>query len=278
MEARLRLLGTGSSAGIPILGCSCKVCCSCKANFSSKNKNIRTRSSLLISSGGKNLVIDTCPDFRYQMLREGIDHLDSVIYTHIHFDHISGFDDIRAYSFWDSYSTIDVYIPDMMYELFLTRYSYFLGKNISYKGTCPRVAIRKLPTPKTCSSILSFHLDCFDIDVEYFCFKHSNTDVFAYRFGRFLYLTDFKYLDSKIVDQLKGKIDFAVISGINFKKEHFIHSTIDETQELLDKLQVNKAVITHICHDVDYYDPDNIHRLKSGVSLGYDGMSVDINM
>ena len=277
MNTEITLLGTGSSAGIPILGCTCPVCSMCQKDFRSSNRNLRTRSSIMISSGGKNLIIDTCPDFRYQMLKHKVSHVESVCYTHIHFDHTSGFDDLRAYSFWDN-SIIDVYIPDNMYDIFLDRYSYFLGKNPTYKGTAPRINTHVLKTPQSSYQFSSFHLDCFNTDVEYFCFKHGNTNVFSYKFGSFLYLTDFKVLDPRVIEYLRGKISFAVISGINFKEQHKVHSTIGETQKILEDLKVPQAVITHICHDVDYYDPSNETKLQDGVVLGYDGMKIQVNI
>ena len=277
MRFNLTILGSGSSAGIPILSCPCKVCQSCYGKNPLEYKNIRTRTSIMLTNDeGKNLIVDTGPDFREQMFRHKVKSIDSVIYTHIHFDHTSGFDDLRAYSFFDK-TPIKLYIPENMKLNFMDRFEYCFRNSSNYKGTTPQVDINILEHPGSFSSVKSFELKGWNTNVEYFCTSHGNTLVYAYKIGSFLYLTDFYQLDEGCINFLKGKIKTVVISGINFKKTHFIHSTISQTQELLKNIGFNRAVITHICHDVDYYDESNSSMLLDNVELAYDGMNFDVD-
>lgn len=256
---RVTLLGSGTSTGVPVIGCQCDVCMS----NNSYNKRMRT-SLALTRDDGKNIIFDTSPEFRMQVLRAEIRTLEAVIYTHIHADHCHGFDDLRAFYFQGK-APVPCYLGAEYKTEFRSRFSYAF-EDTGYIGTKPQVDLRIIPEKSP------FRVG--ELEFDFLRLPHGNATSYAYRIGDFAYATDFKKFTPEQIAHWHGKIDTMVASGIHFG-EHATHSTIPETIELFKALKVRDGVITHIAHDVDH-ERDS-RRLPKGVRFGYDGMTLMIN-
>ncbi len=255
---RVTLLGTGTSTGVPVIGCRCAVC------TSDSPYNKRTRTSLALNVNDKNIIFDTSPEFRLQVLRADIRTLRAVIYTHIHADHCHGFDDLRAFYFQGK-EAVPCYLGREHEKEFKSRFSYAF-EDTGYLGAKPQIDLRMIPQRSP------FHID--ELEIDFLRLPHGNVVSYAYRVGRFAYATDFKKFAPEQIAQWQGKIDTMVASGIHFG-EHATHSTIPETIELFQKLKVREGIITHIAHDVDHVRDEA--RLPPGIRFGYDGMNFTVN-
>ena len=254
---KIHLLGTGTSTGVPVIGCDCHIC------GSTDPKNKRFRSSIAVEVDGEFIVIDTGPEFRLQALRAGITKLKHVLYTHIHADHSQGFDDLRAYSFYDK-EPLEVYLlPDCQQE-FHQRFDYAISGNSGYSGAIPKVRMISIP---------NHEFKVGPILVEPFRLPHGHVTSCAFRSGKFLYATDFKSFSENQIHRLRGKISVMVASGIHFGQHHS-HSVIPETVRLFERLGVERGILTHLSHQVDYRKDDD--QLPPGVEFAYDGMVIDL--
>ena len=259
MTISVTILGCGTSTGVPVLGCSCSVC------VGGAPKNQRWRASILVkTAAGIPIVVDTGPEFRLQALRAGINSLQHVIYTHLHADHCHGFDDLRGLYF-NSQKQINCWLhPEQIKEL-RHRFHYAF-ENTGYLGGRPDIHLHAFPD-------ISGTVTIADMDVETFLVPHGNAMTNILRFGRFAYATDFKSFTDEALRAWRGKIHTMVASGLRWR-EHKTHSTIDETLELFRKLDVERGIITHMNHEIDY-DLDS-RKLPSGVEFAYDGMEISI--
>lgn len=256
MEGKLRFLGTGSSLGVPIIGCSCSVC----ASMDTENK--RLRSSVLVEVGQKKLLIDAGPDHRQQALAAKITHLDGVILTHAHYDHIGGVDDLKVYSFqkeklpcWTSRSTFEA-IKEHFAYLFISssqESSFFSWKILDdFFGEDKLV----------------------NIPFTYVTFFQGNMQVNGVRIGGMSYLSDIKTYKDEIFDQLQGT-EVLVISAARHVRSA-MHLSIDEALSFAEKLSVKKVYLTHISHEIDHHSLQK--QLPSTVSLAYDGLVVPFDV
>ena len=255
---KVTILGCGTSTGVPTIGCHCFVC------SSTNPKNKRLRSSILITRlrDGKNLVVDTTPDFRMQMLRERVDRLDAVLYTHTHADHCHGFDDLRAFYF-HTHQPVPCYIaPDHLPDL-KARFSYAF-ESTGYDGHTPQVDLIEL---KENFSIWD------DFEIEVVRLQHGHVKTAGFRFGSFAYITDFKVIPEEVFTLWAGKVKTMVASGLRFKS-HNTHSLIPETIEVFRRLQVERGIITHMAHEVEFERDSK--DLPPGVELGFDGLSFEV--
>ncbi len=251
------ILGSGTSTGVPVIGCSCSVC----SSLDPRDK--RLRSSICLSmDGNKWLIVDTTPDFRQQMLSHRIAAISAVLYTHTHADHCHGFDDLRAYSFVSPH-VVDCYLlPDYIAE-FRTRFAYAFEDTV-YSGAKPMVEIREIPDER-------FQISGWEI--EPIRLPHGGFVSCGFKFGRFAYLTDFKGFPQENLESWRGKIDVMVASGIHFG-EHHAHNNIPETLGLFRDLGVKRGIITHISHRVGH--ESGTLRHPEGAELAYDGMVIDL--
>lgn len=250
------ILGSGTSTGVPVIGCGCAVC------QSTNHKNFRSRASVAIEHKGHWYVIDTGPDFRTQVLKARIEKLGAVFYTHTHADHCHGFDDLRAFSFYSS-DAIPCYLLPEHIEDFKNRFSYAFVET-GYKGAKPLASLKLIPnTP--------FLVD--DLEIEPVRLQHGHMITCGFRIGGFAYLTDFKGFPSDKLLSWKGKIHTLVASGIHFG-DHPSHNNIPETCDLFKELGVERGILTHLSHRVDYVS--DAGRLPQGVEFAYDGMQVDV--
>lgn len=252
------ILGSGTSTGVPVIGCSCEVC------TSADPKHQRTRASLWIRTAkGNNIVIDTGPDFRFQVLREKIPRLDAVFYTHLHADHCHGFDDLRAFHFKGG-KNIACYLAKEFREELMQRFAYAFS-NTGYAGIKPQVDLTVIPNEGSFGAAGEV--------IETFRVEHGGTQTSVFRLGSFAYATDFKAFSAHQIDLWRNKIDVMVASGIHFGS-HKSHSTIPETLELFKSLGVRRGIITHLSHEVDYLR--DRAKLPAYVDFAYDGMQVDV--
>lgn len=259
MALKVSILGCGTSTGVPVLGCQCRVC------LGGKPKNQRWRASILVrTKEGTPIVIDTGPEFRLQALRAGLSSLQHVIYTHLHADHCHGFDDLRGLYF-NSQRQIKCWLhPDLIPEL-KHRFHYAF-EDTGYLGGRPDIQLA--PLPATSGSI-----EIAGAQVETFRAPHGNSMTNILRIGSFAYATDFKSFPEEALRAWRGKVHTLVASGLRWR-EHKTHSTIEETIEIFKKLDVKRGIITHMNHEIDYDDDST--KLPPGVELAYDGMELEV--
>ena len=255
---KIDVLGSGTSTGVPVLGCSCSVCKS-KSIF-----NMRTRSSIAVTTEeGTCVVIDTAPEFRLQAVKAGINRVDSVLYTHLHADHCAGFDDLRAFSFTNDVP-VECYLAKEFIGEFKSRFSYVFNET-GYIGAKPKIELKEITS--SCFTVQG-------IQVEVLRLPHGHVQSTAFKIGRFLYATDFKAFSPEQIRQLVGKIDLMIASGIHFG-EHAAHSTIPETLDLFSRLDIKQGIITHLSHDVDYLRDSAM--LPAHVGFAFDGMTLNLS-
>ncbi len=250
---KITFLGTGTSSGVPMIGCDCAVC------SSPDKKDKRLRSSILVESANTTIVVDTTPDFRYQMLRANIKKLDAVLFTHPHKDHIAGLDDVRAFNFFQK-KPMDIYANSLTEESIKHEFAYaFTDKKYPGIPNLNLVTIDESP----------FRIG--DIPVIPILVWHLKMPVFGFRFGRFTYITDANRIDDDEKEKIKGS-DAMVLNALR-KEKHISHFTLDEAVALVQELQVPKAYFTHISHQLGRHEEINAD-LPNGIELAWDGLQL----
>jgi phosphoribosyl 1,2-cyclic phosphate phosphodiesterase len=255
-EIKVTFLGTGTSSGVPMIGCSCEVC------TSPDKKDKRLRSSILVQSKKTTLVVDTTPDFRYQMLRADVKHLDAVVFTHPHKDHIAGLDDIRAYNYFSN-KPMDVYTNALTEEALRREFGYIFSDN-KYPGI-PEVTIHSIDTEPFIVG---------DIPITPVVVYHLNMPVLGFRFGKFTYITDANRIDDGEKEKIRGS-EVVVLNALR-KQPHISHFTLGEAVDLAKELEVPKAYFTHISHQLGKHEEIN-EQLPEGVELAWDGLVLEFD-
>ncbi|MFN3404407.1 MAG: MBL fold metallo-hydrolase [Cytophagaceae bacterium] len=248
-------LGTGTSQGIPIIGCDCEVCTS--LDFRDK----RLRTSIHISIQGKSFVIDSGPDFRIQALRENINHLDALIFTHEHKDHTAGLDDIRPYYFRQG-KNIPVYGRYNVLEQLKKEFSYIFADH-KYPGV-PTLDLYEIKNEK-------FQIQ----DIEFLPIEvmHFKLPVFGFRVKDFTYITDANFISEKEIEKIRGS-KVIVLNALQ-KTEHISHFKLEEAVSLLKQLKPDKAYLIHMSHKMGLHKKVE-HELPEGIHLAYDGLKIQI--
>jgi len=250
---KLTFLGTGTSQGVPVIGSKHPVC------LSNNPKDKRLRSSVLIQLGDTNLVIDTGPDFRTQMLRENVNHLEAILFTHEHKDHTAGLDDIRPYNFRQE-QPMDVYASLKVQECLKREYQYIFATE-RYPGA-PSVNLFTLENK-------SFKIKDYEIiPIEVLHFK---LPVFGFRFGDLTYITDANSIVESEKEKIKGS-KLLVINALR-KEKHYSHFNLEEAIALVNELEVEKAYFTHISHHLGFHEEVE-NELPPNCFLGYDGLQI----
>ena len=252
---RITLLGTGTSQGVPVIACDCKVC------KSGNSKDQRLRSSVMIEVDNQTIVVDTGPDFRQQMLRESVRKLDAILFTHHHKDHVAGMDDIRAFNYIMK-KDMQIYCTRVTEKALRKEFPYVFSEN-----RYPRVPQVKI------NSIVNRSFKINGTTISPIKVKHYMMPVFGYRIKNFVYLTDV----SDISDKEKGKMknaDLIVLDALR-KEEHISHFNLEQALALLKELNPKKALLTHISHYMGLYDDLN-SELPEHIKLGYDGQQVTL--
>ncbi len=253
---KITFLGTGTSQGIPVIGSSHPVC------LSENPKDKRLRVSVLVSWDQKNYVIDCGPDFRQQMLKQKVERLDGILFTHEHADHTAGIDDIRPYFFRQG--DIPVYAHQRVLDSLKIRFDYIFADENRYPGA---------PAVKTnvVQKNTSFVLDGVEVvPVEAF---HNRLQVFGYRFEDFAYLTDIKSIEDDQLLKLKG-IKVLVVNALR-KEAHHSHFNLKEALDFVKVVNPEQAFLTHISHRMGFHDEVE-KELPDGVHLAYDNLTINI--
>ncbi len=252
---QITFLGTGTSQGVPLIACPCKVC------QSSDSKDKRLRTSILIEVNDKTFIIDTGPDFRQQMLRENIKTLDAVVFTHEHKDHTAGFDDIRAFNFIHK-KKMDVYASSRVQEAIKREFAYIFS-DFKYPGI-PEINLHLLENKLTNVEGVNF----LPIEV-----MHYKLPVFGFRINDFTYITDANYISDKEKEKIKGS-KVLVLNALR-RETHLSHFTFNEAIELVKELKPEKAYFTHISHQLGLHK--NVqNELPYNIELAYDGLKIDV--
>lgn len=254
---KVTFLGTGTSQGIPIIGCECDTC------LSTDKRDKRLRCAIMITlDDGKNIVVDIGPDFRYQMLRENVKDIEAILVTHEHNDHIIGLDDVRAINFKHQ-KDMPVYTLQRVIDNLKERFSYAFSDN-PYPGI-PRINLLPIHKSKP-FEIVGQHIIPIEV-------MHYKLPVLGFRFNDFTYLTDIKTITEEELEKVKGtKI---LVLGALQRKEHISHLTIDEAIELSNKIQPEMTYFTHFSHRLGKYE-DVIKTLPENITMAYDGLVLEI--
>ena len=250
------ILGSGTSSGVPMMGCHCKVC------TSTDIKDNRLRASVLIEVNNKRILIDTGPDLRMQMLREKVDDIDAIIYTHEHNDHIAGLDEIRPYNFLHK-KPIPIYLSEQVEDSLRKRFHYVFGEK-NYPGL-PEVTLHRI------TNIPFFINDIKCIPIQLY---HYHLPVFGFRIGDFTYITDANVLPEEEKHKIAGT-KVLVINALR-KEKHISHFNLEEAIALVRELKPEKAYFTHISHQMGLHEavektlPENMHLAFDGLILRID--------
>ena len=239
-----------------MIACGCEVCAS------ADKKDKRLRSSILVQSAATTFVVDTTPDFRYQMLRENIKKLDAVLFTHPHKDHIAGLDDVKAFSYFSG-KAMEVYANILTEEDVKREFAYIFSDK-KYPGI-PDINLNTI-------TLEPFSIG--DIPVVPILVWHLKMPVMAYRFGKFTYITDANRIEPAEKEKIKGS-EVMVVNALRHKA-HISHFTLDEAIELVQELNVPKAYFTHISHQLGKHVAVN-KELPAGIELAYDGLNLSFN-
>jgi phosphoribosyl 1,2-cyclic phosphate phosphodiesterase len=255
-KMKLTVLGSGTSMGVPTLACHCAVC------ESADPHDKRTRPSLLLEFGGHTVVIDTTPDFRSQAMRVGLEHLDAVLYTHGHADHILGLDDIRPYNS-KQHTLIPIYGAKEMLATLRRQFSYIFNPEPTV-SSLPMVQVHEVNGP----------IDLFGVNFVPIRAFHGPLPVLGYRFGKAAYLTDFSAVPESSKQLLYG-LDHFILDALRYEP-HPMHSNVPQSLALVAELKPAHAWFTHICHDLGHAETNA--KLPPNVRLAYDGLQLDVEV
>jgi len=252
---KITFLGTGTSQGVPLIGCQCRVC------KSTDFRDNRLRSSVYIETDDLSFVIDTGPDFRQQMLREDIMNMDAVLFTHGHKDHTAGFDDIRAYNYIQR-KDMDVYVDENVNQVLRRDFGYVFDED-KYPGV-PEVSLHLFGNnPFYIASQLIIPIKVF----------HYKMPVFGFRINDFAYITDANYIPPEEMDKIRGS-KVVVLNALR-KETHVSHFTLDEAVSIIKELNPEKAFFTHISHQLGLHSEIN-SQLPKGIALAFDGLKLQL--
>jgi phosphoribosyl 1,2-cyclic phosphate phosphodiesterase len=252
---RITLLGTGTSLGVPIIGCDCPVC------NSDDPKDNRLRSSALVEWNDQIFLIDAGPDFRQQMLRTRVKRIDAILLTHEHKDHVSGLDDIRALYFLHR-KAIDIYAEKRVQDSIRKDFAYVFSV-IQYPGI-PQMNLH--------------HISPGSIEIngqEIIAIRslHYKLPILGFRFGDFTYISDSNYLAPEEMNKIKGT-KVLVLNALRWEA-HLSHNSIPEAIRIIEEIKPEKAYLTHLSHQAGKYS-DLISQLPAGIEPGYDGLVIEL--
>jgi phosphoribosyl 1,2-cyclic phosphate phosphodiesterase len=259
MNAEIIILGSGTSMGVPTLGCECAVC------TSTDPRNRRTRPSIAVAWDGRVVVIDTGPDFREQALREGIRHVDAVFYTHAHADHILGLDDLRPLSFRHKPNRLPLYADKQTAEILRRIYDYTFSANSTYPNKA-RVELRDLEGEQTA--------EIGGAKFQRVPLLHGDLEVAGFRFGSAAYLTDMNAIPETSLPLLEG-LDVMIIDALR-PQPHPSHANIAESLRWVERLRPRQAWFTHMSHEVDHEETEK--GFPAHVRLTYDGLRIPFGL
>jgi phosphoribosyl 1,2-cyclic phosphate phosphodiesterase len=255
---RLTFLGTGTSFGVPQVGCSCAVC------RSTDPRDRRSRSAALVETGNGTILIDTPPELRLQLIAGGVTRVDAVVYTHEHADHISGVDDLRIFSVRQR-GALPVYGPPETLDRLRSSFSYIFDGQRVYEGTSkPDLDLRPLEPGRP--------VEIAGTEVLPLAFRHGHLRVYGYRIGGLAYITDAKAVDQPEQRRLQG-LDTLVLNAL-WWRPHPTHMSIAEAIETAQSLGARRTYLTHLTHETGH--AELAARLPAGIVPAYDGLIVEV--
>ncbi|MCH8319156.1 MAG: MBL fold metallo-hydrolase [Bacteroidetes bacterium] len=252
---KVTFLGTGTSQGVPVIACDCKVC------LSKDSRDKRLRTSVLIEVDNKCIVIDTGPDFRQQMLRAAVKKLDAVVFTHSHKDHTAGLDDVRGFNFKQK-KPIDVYATTDVQQALKREFAYVFAEH-KYPGI-PKINLNTINNQP-------FFIEGIElIPIEVW---HYKLPVMAFRIKDFTYITDANYISETEKQKVKGS-KVIVLNALR-REKHVSHYTLDEAVELVNDLNPQKGYLVHISHQMGLHTEVN-KIIPKHIQLAYDGLKIEL--
>ncbi|MBI1922324.1 MAG: MBL fold metallo-hydrolase [Geobacter sp.] len=250
---KVTVLGCGTSTGVPMVGCRCAVC------TSEDRRDRRTRSSILVEEAGKYIIVDTSPDLRRQALREKVPHIDAVLFTHSHADHINGIDDLRGFHFIHR-RLIPCFAAKEAMDVIMANFAYiFKGRELP--GYAPLLEPHQVDAP----------FDLFGLTIMPVPLTHGEFSATGFRLGTMAYLTDCSAIPDASRELLKD-LDLLIIDALRYTP-HSNHFNIEGALGVVEELKPGRAIFTHLSHEVAYADTA---RLPAGVELAYDGMVIEL--
>ena len=252
----ITVLGSGTSTGVPVVGCSCHVC----LNMSPKNQRMRSSVFVYDKKYDRRVLIDTTPDLRMQLLKNKITSVDYVFFTHAHADHCHGLDDLRPF-FFRNKKAIKVWASPPHAKEIREKF-YYMFRNTGYSGLIPTLEFLELD---------EFSKELEDPGFETASLPHGSTESSVFKLGSFLYATDFKIFSDSLIEKWKGSLELVIASAPTYKP-HGTHSCVPETIELFEKLEVKQGYLTHLSHQIDHEAHSG--NLPSGCAFAYDGLKV----
>jgi phosphoribosyl 1,2-cyclic phosphate phosphodiesterase len=252
----ITVLGSGTSVGVPTIGCDCKVC------TSDDSRDKRLRPSVLLRYDGHGVLIDTTPDFRQQALRAKIERLDAILFTHSHADHIMGLDDVRPFNFRQR-SVIPIYGSEDTLQAIRTSFRYIFQDNSGTQTAIPKLEAHTLNGES---------FDLFGLPITPIPVLHGKATIYGFRFGDAAYLTDHSEIPESSLDLLHG-LDVLFLDALRYKP-HPTHSTVERSLEYVETLNPRRAYFTHICHDLQHKRAESL--LPPNVRLAYDGLDITV--
>jgi phosphoribosyl 1,2-cyclic phosphate phosphodiesterase len=252
---KLTFLGTGTSHGVPVIGCECPVCAS------SNPKNKRNRCSLWVEDQGLSIIIDTATEFRLQAIAYGVTRVDAILFTHNHADHVMGLDDIRPFNERQG-TVIPCYGDERTMEGLKRQFAYAFMET-GPGGGKPEMSLNVVHGPFQIG-----HLTVEPVEV-----AHGERPIFGYRIGKAAYITDASYIPAASMEKLRG-LDVLVVNALRFRP-HLTHFSVQESLEVIERLKPRKAFLTHICHELEHDETNT--ALPDGVEVAYDGLEVHVD-
>lgn len=252
---RLTFLGSGTSGGVPMLGCQCAVC------KSQDSRDKRLRSSIMLEWDNKRAVIDCSPDFREQMLRENVERLDAIVFTHSHRDHTAGLDDIRSYNYLQK-ADMPIYLNELTFKILKRQFEYIFEPN-PYPGV-PKVDVRIIDNKS---------FDVFGTKWQPIIVLHHKMEVYGFRIGDLTYITDANFIPEDEKKKIKGS-KVLILNALR-KEKHLSHFTLDEAIELVEEIKPEKAYFTHISHQMGKHEEIQ-KTLPRNIFLAYDGFKIEL--
>jgi phosphoribosyl 1,2-cyclic phosphate phosphodiesterase len=252
---QITVLGSGTSVGVPTIGCHCAVC------TSADPRDNRLRPSILVRYEGRNVLIDTTPDFRFQALRAGIDHLDAVLFTHAHADHIMGLDDVRPFNYRQK-GPIPIYAASDTMASIQRSFSYIFN-GVKSESNVPQLEARLIDGAP---------FDLFGVEFVPTPVLHGKASIYGFRFGAAAYLTDHSEIPAASMELLRG-LDVLFLDALRYKP-HPTHTTVDKALKIVEDLKPRRTFLTHICHDLAHERAESL--LPPHVRLAYDGLELQV--
>ncbi len=250
---KITFLGTGTSQGVPPIGCTSAVC------LSSNPKDKRLRAAIHVEWDGQSIVVDAGPDFRYQMIRAGINRIDALLFTHEHKDHTAGLDDVRPYNYLQN-EHIQVYCDHRVLTALENQYDYIFAE-FKYPGV-PLIDFHEIKNE------LFYAAGKPIIPIEV---MHYKLPVFGFRFGDFVYITDANFISENEIEKIKG-CKVLVLNALR-REAHISHFTLQEATALAMKVGADKTYFTHMSHQIGFHD-EVCEELPEGIELAFDGLEI----